>query len=300
MTEKKLTWFDYLVNKHMMPEWIIMFEIELPPVGNDKVDRTHRYAHRYREKTRRADAIAFNLWGSKGFERIGYEQKSSRADFVKELDDPSKRMWLEQNCHRTYFLTENADVAKKEEIPDGWGLITRTKKGDKFRRVKLAKPRTPQLELPYKFMLSMFRKIVDDHVMKKLEKFEFEGNMITREQLIKIAEKENASMLEYASETQSEARILKRKYEHALNDVGATLKRLQKLSNTYRFWTGDKDHKHAHELKAKDVDELVQKAVQLKLVDMFTNISKLHDATQDIITQIGTFQLEGDWINEKS
>lgn len=53
---------------------------------------------------RRFDAFALNCFESKGYERVGYEIKVARADWLKELKDSAKRIKAMLLCHRFYFV----------------------------------------------------------------------------------------------------------------------------------------------------------------------------------------------------
>ena len=68
------------------------------------------------------DAAAFNMWPSKNFERHAFEVKRSRSDFMREIGNPQKRQWVEENFHLTWFVTP-AGLVKPDEIPEGWGLL---------------------------------------------------------------------------------------------------------------------------------------------------------------------------------
>ena len=72
----------------------------------------------------RADAIAMDLWPSEGLELIGFEVKTSRQDWLKELKQPDKCEPIKQFCDRWYLVTsEEYHVARFEEVPDDWGFM---------------------------------------------------------------------------------------------------------------------------------------------------------------------------------
>ena len=62
------------------------------------------------------------IWESKRYERVAYEIKVSRADFLKELSDPGKRHFALALSNRFYFVLPDG-VADKWEIPDGCGMM---------------------------------------------------------------------------------------------------------------------------------------------------------------------------------
>src|SRR3990167_8817856 len=73
----------------------------------------------------RADAIAMDLWPSRGLELVGFEVKTSRADWLKELKQPNKCDPIKQFCDRWYLVTDDSEIVNtwKNEIPDDWGYM---------------------------------------------------------------------------------------------------------------------------------------------------------------------------------
>jgi hypothetical protein len=76
----------------------------------------------------RADAIAMDLWPSKGLELIGFELKTSRADWQRELKQPDKADPIKQFCDRWYLVVDDWNIVKhhfveKSEVPNDWGFI---------------------------------------------------------------------------------------------------------------------------------------------------------------------------------
>ena len=118
-----------LEERYPLPEWALIFELSKGTGWSGQEGR--------------CDAAAFNCYPSKGYHRLAFEMKTGRGDFLKELDTPKKRAWLEENFHQTYFVCVPG-IAKEEEVPDGWGLLVESRSGDKLRRVKVARHR----ELP--------------------------------------------------------------------------------------------------------------------------------------------------------
>ena len=84
----------------------------------------------------RLDALAFAAWPSQGYRLIAYEIKVSRADFMREIQRPIKREPAERMCGECFFVTPPG-IVKPEEVPEGWGLLVGTKKGDKLIQKKL-------------------------------------------------------------------------------------------------------------------------------------------------------------------
>jgi len=132
-----------LKQKYPLPEWALIFELNK---GTG-----------FKGTERRADAVVFNCYPSKGSIRYAFEIKTSRGDFIRELNNPQKRKWLEDNFHETYFVTTHK-LVKDTEIPEGWGLLSVTSKGDALRRSVIPRHREVP-ELPESMALSAIRSL---------------------------------------------------------------------------------------------------------------------------------------------
>lgn len=130
----------------------------------------------------RADCVAFNCWPSKGFHRLAFEIKRSRRDFMREVDKPAKRKWLEENFHQTYFVL-SADVkVKDDEFPAGWGVLVANKKGSGLRRVKAAMHREVQ-PMPEDLALSAIRSMADKLSKEQHRSYFLDGEHLTKDDL---------------------------------------------------------------------------------------------------------------------
>lgn len=105
-------------------EWAVFFEL--------------RNGTGYGRQERYLDAFAFNMYPSKKFWRISYEFKVTRSDFLAELSKPEKRDFGLSISNEFYFVCPPG-VAKREEIPEGCGLLEVS--GKRLKRVVVAKQR---------------------------------------------------------------------------------------------------------------------------------------------------------------
>lgn len=79
-----------LLKNHLSPgEWCLAFEVTAQATKGE----------------RRADAVAMNLWPSRGNVLRGYEFKVSRADWRSELKNPAKAEPIAQYCDHWYLVT---------------------------------------------------------------------------------------------------------------------------------------------------------------------------------------------------
>lgn len=90
---------------------------------------------------RHADAIAMNLWPSRGLSIHGIELKISRTGWQKELANPAKAEEIHQHCDYWWLITAHGVVRDIEEIPPGWGFMEMSKRDslvdDEPKRLRL-------------------------------------------------------------------------------------------------------------------------------------------------------------------
>lgn len=96
--------------RYPAPEWVIF-----PQVRN---------ATGYSGQVRTADAIAMNLWPSRGMEIIGFEFKSYRSDWLKEIANPAKSAEIQRFCDRWWVVAGATNVFNEADpTPITWGLL---------------------------------------------------------------------------------------------------------------------------------------------------------------------------------
>lgn len=76
---------------------------------------------------RTIDAIALGLWPSRGHELHAFEVKVTRADWRRELKDPSKAESFIRRVDR-FWMVAPRGVIPKDELPVGWGLLEPTER----------------------------------------------------------------------------------------------------------------------------------------------------------------------------
>lgn len=109
------------------------------------------------ERESRADAIAMDLWPSKGLELIGFEIKTSRQDWLNELKNLAKCEPIKQFCDRWYVVYDNQSIVRdwKDKIPEDWGLMYLDYNG-KFV-VKKESPKLKPKPIDRAFLASLMR-----------------------------------------------------------------------------------------------------------------------------------------------
>ena len=102
------------------------------------------------------DLASFAGWESGKGVTIAFEVKRYKADFIRELANPAKRAWVEENFMSCYFVTPFG-MLEKEEVPRGWGLLEAQKNGKRLR-AKLIAPQNPAIKLNSRVATMVVRK----------------------------------------------------------------------------------------------------------------------------------------------
>lgn len=105
-TEKAL--FGLLKKRYPPPSWAL-----IPQVANGTGAHVHRWA----------DAIALSCWPSMGLELHGFEMKTYRADWLRELKDGGKSQEIWQHCDRWWIVVSEKEIVGPGELPKTWGLL---------------------------------------------------------------------------------------------------------------------------------------------------------------------------------
>ncbi|WP_368761994.1 hypothetical protein [Klebsiella pneumoniae] len=136
------------------PEWAIFFEV------GDGTGATQR---------RWADAVAMNMYPSRGLEIHGFEIKVSRSDWLRELKDPAKSSPVQQYCDR-WWIVAPKDIIKPGELPPTWGHYDVTPGG--IRQI-VAAPKLDAIPTTRAFMAAMMRRaggVDEDEVRAAVER----------------------------------------------------------------------------------------------------------------------------------
>lgn len=115
-----------LRTKYSGEEWAFFTQVP------DQTGRARRYA----------DAIAMNLWRSRGFVIHGFEIKSARADLLNEIKKPKKADAIAKFCDYWWLVIGHKSLIKETDIiPKPWGIMV--PHGSGLRIVKKAEHLEP-------------------------------------------------------------------------------------------------------------------------------------------------------------
>ena len=97
-----------LRDKYKQPEWALFFEV---------ANGTGGYARRH------ADALAMNMYPSRGLSILGFEIKVSRHDLKRELDNPDKAEEVAKYCDEWWLAVPKGLIKDGDNIPVPWGVM---------------------------------------------------------------------------------------------------------------------------------------------------------------------------------
>ena len=95
---------------------------------------------------RSLDAVAMGFWPSRGLLIEGFECKSSRSDWQRELKDPSKAEQFIPMLDKFWIVAGGAGIVDEHELPPGWGLLVARGKGlTQVRAAEALRDLTPEI-----------------------------------------------------------------------------------------------------------------------------------------------------------
>lgn len=98
---------------------------------------------------RRCDLLRIGVWASRGHRIDVHELKTSRSDWLRELDDPGKAdAWWPYSSR--FWVVAPPKMIRPEEMPPGWGLMEPPAQANRRRFKVVVKPdeRVPKLTIP--------------------------------------------------------------------------------------------------------------------------------------------------------
>jgi len=113
------------------------------------------------EKIRRIDAFAMALWPSLYYKRVAYEIKLTRADWLKELNDPAKRSVAFLLSDEFWFVLDGDAWRPEDRRPDlgSCGILLWVAKTGKLHMQQKPQRSTMAWPMPIDFMASFLRRV---------------------------------------------------------------------------------------------------------------------------------------------
>jgi len=100
--------FELLKKRYPAPAWAC-----IPQVANGTGAHVRRWA----------DAIALCCYPSMGLELHGFEIKTHRSDWLRELQNGEKSQAVWQFCDRWWIVVADKAIVAPGELPKTWGLL---------------------------------------------------------------------------------------------------------------------------------------------------------------------------------
>lgn len=222
------------------------------------------------------DAMVMSLFPSRGLDIHGFEIKTDRGDWLKELKDPAKADRIAKFCDFWWLLIGEEGIAKPEEVPNRWGLYVLDEK-DKLKAVKRPK-KLKAVPPDREFVGAMLRRANEMAERERLRSAEAMDKddfvMKTRAEIHKELKKDFADDLEMAT---LEHKSLKREVEtfEEISGIKITKWNGQRMGEAVRLVANMKDARDISEIERLAID-IEDKAAKLKA-----------DALQ--LKQVGTF-----------
>lgn len=110
--------------------------------------------------SRIADAVAMNLWPSRGAAVHGFECKVSRADWLSELRKPEKADPIARFCEY-WWIVAPKEIIKPGELPETWGHLY--PRGNSLH-IAVKAPKLNAQPLDKLFIGAMLRRAAEDMV----------------------------------------------------------------------------------------------------------------------------------------
>lgn len=142
--------------RYTAPEWALFTE-----VGDSTGANVRRHA----------DAVAMNLWPSRGMELHGFEVKVSRADWMREINNPAKSGPVQKFCDRWWVVVGDLNIVAPGELPPTWGLMSLD--AGKLK-VRTEAPKLEAEPVNRMFVAAILRRVATESPSAEALKAEFE------------------------------------------------------------------------------------------------------------------------------
>jgi hypothetical protein len=241
--------FNMLRKRYAPPAWVL-----LPGVR----DSTGGAA------SRTADGIAMGTWPSRGLELMGFEIKSYRSDWLRELKAPAKAEPIARFCDRWWILAASDETVKLEEVPTGWGLLVANGKRGLVQR-KEAPVLTPT-PINRRFLAAILRAA--------------QRHLISTDEI-------TAAVQEARTQTRT---LLQDQHKRSLSASENQLKALQASVTEFNEGLG-LDYRvalqaHAYRYSSKTVGAAVKFVLDGGMKDMQTELTRMRDRLRQMADQV--------------
>jgi len=202
-----------LVARHAPPEWAVLNEVVVGGQWGRRLDLVAVSHHRKRMI-------------------VVYEVKVTRADFMREMNDPEKRAAAEGVAHETWFAAPHG-IIEASEIPDGWGLMLVNASGGTQRK-RAARYRELPDGMPWEIAHGALRRAhphANPPGWKPLWKAL--GRELDEEDLRKLAFELGRPELDRLADAEQTVERLQKRCAHKEEEMSQLLNAVQKVIGTW-------------------------------------------------------------------
>lgn len=211
---------DALRKRYAAPEWALLEEVK---------NRTG-----FGGEERYADALAMSLYPSRGLIVHGFEIKTNRGDWLRELKNPDKSVAIQKYCDFWWLVTDAPNIAQKQEIPPNWGLMTL---GNGRLNIVKDAPKLEAAPLDRLFVASLLRRaasfVEDADIIKDAKRQGFEAGLAQQEEKVRQARETYERLLKQMTDFQQATGA------SVIYDVGRVKEAMRVLQQTKKAETFD-------------------------------------------------------------
>lgn len=194
---------EVLRKRYAAPEWALLEEVRN---ATGFSNREERYA----------DALAMNLYPSRGLSILGFEIKTARGDWLRELKSPDKSVPIQKYTDYWWVVAGGSSIVQKDEVPDAWGLMVY---GNGRMNIVKDAPKLASQALDRGFVASMMRRM-NEYVSTQLGSAEAIQEAFNKGK----AEAESGKSLEQRR-LESDVRALRDRINHFEEETGVQIDR---------------------------------------------------------------------------
>lgn len=245
--------------KYESNEWALLFEVR----NATGAIHTQRYA----------DAIAMNLWPSRGLSVIGFEIKVSRSDWLHELKKPEKADPIIKYCDYFYLVLGDKNIVKGGELPENWGLMIPF--GENRLKIKKEAPKLDSKSLDRGFIASMMRQAM---------------NQLTMESEIKKQVNERVD---------ERKKHLEQLYESDKKRYEIEIDKMRSVITMFEERTGINIYKRYHYSDLEDQIEIIKFFRSGNVGSMLERLRRLGVELQNISSKVNNLVIEQEFYNSQ-
>uniref|UniRef100_UPI003F49AC3C hypothetical protein n=1 Tax=Streptosporangium sp. CA-235898 TaxID=3240073 RepID=UPI003F49AC3C len=151
---------------------------------------------------RRCDMLRIGLWPSRGWGIDVHELKTSRSDWLRELDDKSKADAWWPYCSR-FWVVAPPKLIPAAEVPPGWGLMEAPAAANRRRFKTIVQPETREPNLTVSLLAELVSR-TDNVRLADFHRLRVDHRNELYQQEQKLRREQNTAALDYETKERLE------------------------------------------------------------------------------------------------